>query len=405
MTSGRKIGFALIAQRRSLIVMAVVFAVTVNCVFVVSASGAAGSLAGWSIASSPNTGSAGYDYLEGVSCPSTSDCIAVGYYYRNSNVQTLIEQWNGSTWSIMPSADTDPNRDNYLNGVSCSSSSACTAVGYSSKGNVDQTLAERLIGTVWSIVSSANRSPQLNEYLSGISCPSPSQCTAVGASYNGVAYETLIEQLHQGRWSIDPSGNTSESDGNYLSGVSCPMKQACTAVGHYFANGSFKTLVEKESRNRWSITKTPNKKGSHNDDLDGVSCAEASTCTAVGDYDGGMTQRTLIERSVGGIWAIVPSPNATTSGANFLDGVSCTKRSCTAVGHSFTGAASLTLIERWTGAEWSIVPSPNVSAKKTNSMNGVSCSSPTTCIAVGYFDLVTDNTLVMMSGIRSRVDR
>ncbi len=182
--------------------MAMVLAIGVNGLGHVGVSGAARPAAHWTIVSSPNTGASGYDYLEGVSCPSTSACIAVGYYYRNTNVQTLIEKWNGTKWSTVPSPDTDPNEDNYLSGVSCLSSSDCTAVGYSSNGKVDQTLVERLVGTTWSIVSSANRSPQLSEYLSGISCASSARCTAVGASYDGVAYETLIEQWHHGGWSI-----------------------------------------------------------------------------------------------------------------------------------------------------------------------------------------------------------
>ncbi len=179
------------------------------------------------------------------------------------------------------------------------------------------------------------------------------------------------------------------------------MPQGCTAAGHSFANGTFKTLVETESRHHWSITTTPNKLGSHNDDLEGISCTGPSICTAVGNYDNGTIKKTLIENSNRGSWSIVPSPNGSAKGGSFLNGVSCTTRSCTAVGHSFTGTASLTLIERWTGAEWSIVPSPNMSVTKTNSMNGVSCASPSTCTAVGYFDLVTDNTLVVMSGRHS----
>jgi hypothetical protein len=73
-----------------------------------------------------------------VSCSSPSACTAAGYYFTAGGTQTLIESWNGSAWSIVPSPNA--SQINLLLGVSCSSSSACTAVGYYGSR---QTLIER----------------------------------------------------------------------------------------------------------------------------------------------------------------------------------------------------------------------------------------------------------------------
>jgi len=348
----------------------------------------------WSIVTSPNTGTGRYDYMEGVSCISASACTAVGYYYQNTNVQTLIERWNGSTWSIVSSPDTNATLDNYLSDVSCTSSSVCTAVGYHFNGSADQTLVERSKGSAWSIVPSPDMGAGLSEYLSGISCPSPDTCTAVGAFKSAGNYQALIERWNGRTWSIVRSQDTRTTEGNYLSGVSCAAGNTCTAVGRYFTGTEFKTLVERELGAGWSITSSPNMSHSHDNDLNGVSCTAASNCTAVGDYDTGIATRTLIEHFHKGGWSIVPSPKAKPRRADYLNGISCTTKTCIAVGHYFTGTASLTLIERSVGSNWSIVASPNVNTRKTNSFNGVSCTSSSACTAVGYYSLFADHTLV-----------
>jgi hypothetical protein len=142
----------------------------------------------WSIVPSPNTSPTQANELNGVSCSGPSACIAVGLYDTpepypqiRTAYQTLIESWNGSAWSIVPSPNTSPAQINLLRGVSCSSSSACTAFGfYEPSNNFDQTLIESWNGSAWSIVTSPNTSPTQSNELSGVSCSSPSACTAVG---------------------------------------------------------------------------------------------------------------------------------------------------------------------------------------------------------------------------------
>ena len=112
-----------------------------------------------------------------MSCPSPSFCTAVGIYNVS---RALIERWNGKRWSVQPTpnmvgATTSPP----LVGVSCSSASACVAVGsYSGSG---PKLVERWNGTRWSV--QPTRTPRAAAYtkLTGVSCFSPSTCTAVGS--------------------------------------------------------------------------------------------------------------------------------------------------------------------------------------------------------------------------------
>src|SRR5439155_1418407 len=105
----------------------------------------------WSSFSSPNGGSSD-NYLFDVTCTSGSNCWAVGWYETgNSSVQTLIEHWNGTSWSIVPSPVGSMN-STYFEDVTCASTSNCWAVGYTNT----TTLTAHWDGNSWSIISSAN---------------------------------------------------------------------------------------------------------------------------------------------------------------------------------------------------------------------------------------------------------
>jgi hypothetical protein len=69
--------------------------------------------------------------------------VAVGSYVTALGVgRTLVESWNGSTWTKVSS----PNQGtaaSFLSAVSCTSSSRCVAVGdYRNATGEDQTLVE-----------------------------------------------------------------------------------------------------------------------------------------------------------------------------------------------------------------------------------------------------------------------
>ena len=125
--------------------------------------------------------------FNGVTCASASDCWAVGYeeVTPNSNAQsTLIEHWDGTSWSIVTSLNSG-TLVNILNGVTCASALDCWAVGgYSSSSGVPtQTLIEQWNGTSWAIANSPNAGD--NDELLGVTCTSASNCWAVGDSSSG----------------------------------------------------------------------------------------------------------------------------------------------------------------------------------------------------------------------------
>jgi hypothetical protein len=351
----------------------------------------------WSIVSSPSTSATQANNLNGVSCISASDCTAVGDYFNGTYRQTLIERWNGTSWSIVSSPNVSATDNNLLLGVSCFSASACTAVGDYYLGSTYQTLIEQWNGTSWSIASSPDTSATQINILRGVSCTSASSCTAVGYYVYGSASQTLIEQLSGSTWSIVTSADTSSTQVNQLLGVSCTSASSCTAVGEYYTSPYDQTLIEQLSGTTWSIVTSADTSAAQSNDLAGVSCMSATACTAVGDYYTGSYDQTLIEQLSGTTWSVVSSPNTSASQSNQLLGISCTSASaCTAAGQSYTGTYDQTLIEQLSGTTWSLASSPDTSTTQTNEVPGVSCTSASVCTAVGEYENTVSQTLIEM---------
>jgi hypothetical protein len=184
-------------------------------------------------------------------------CWAAGYYLAG-NTQTLIERWDGNSWTLVTSPSNNPDAatcvangqlppcelDNYLFGVACASDSECWADGYYVDFNNDTvTLMERWDGSSWTIVPSANPVSQRN-LLYGLTCTSQSDCWASGFTYVG-AYQTLIEHWDGTSWSVVSTPNASTNQLNVFYGVTCASALDCWAVGFYYNDSfQFQTLIE-----------------------------------------------------------------------------------------------------------------------------------------------------------------
>src|SRR5207302_527610 len=95
----------------------------------------------------------------------------------------LAERWDGSVWSRTVTPTPPGSEEAHLNGVACTSGTACTAVGaYSVAPGQLITLVEDWNGSKWSIAPTATVLPGT---LIGIECLMTSDCTAVGQSIHG----------------------------------------------------------------------------------------------------------------------------------------------------------------------------------------------------------------------------
>jgi hypothetical protein len=334
---------------------------------------------GWSITPSPNP-RAGNGFLNGLSCPTTSVCTAVGAHVSESGLGvTLAERRSGGTWAVQSTPNPPAAASSALNGVSCSSASACTAVGeFFVKSGAQRTLAERWNGGSWQIQPTPNPAGSPASILVAAACPAADACTAVGTSNS----KLLVERWGGAGWQIQPAPVPAGAQFSELGGVSCTTTASCIAVGDYVnSSGVDVTLAERWNGSDWAIQPTPNPSGAQSFSvLIGVSCTAPGACEAVGVSDAGI----FAERWDGTGWSLqaVPAPAGIQSGA--LVNVSCAASSCEAVGgYVDTSGAFVPLGERWNGAAWSVQSTPNPARASSNGLNGVSCPSPSDCTAVG----------------------
>jgi hypothetical protein len=158
---------------------------------------------GWSDAPSPDNGSNG-NVLYGVSCSDVTDCVAVGTYANASFTQwdTFIESISGTSWSIRQSPNPSAGR-NTLNGVSCPTSISCVAVGdFVNAGGTSQTLVETENGG----------SAQVPPTISSAATDSVSSGTAFSYPVTTTGSPTPAISLASG--SSLPSGVTLTDSGN-----------------------------------------------------------------------------------------------------------------------------------------------------------------------------------------------
>lgn len=343
---------------------------------------------GWSVVPSPNP-SVTPSGLSAVAAVSANDVWAVGASgSQRSNGQTLIEHWDGASWQIV----TSPNPGsiyNTLYGVTAISASDVWAVGYSvNTPGVTQTLIEHWDGTSWSVMKSPS-SASMNNELFSVSAASARNVWAVGfittlTSNQTPVDQTLIEHWNGTRWSVVKSPSPGSSS-DHLSGVAVVSADDVWAVGN--RNTFDQTLIEHWNGTRWSVVASPSP-GS-GDDLRGVTALSASNAWAVGYTSTSSSIQTLVEHWNGTRWQVVTTPPIVTN-PTFSAVAATSADEVWAVGSSSNSTyLFLTLTERWSGSHGSIVPSPSPGSFATQLL-GVAAVSAHDVWAVGYAD---NNTL------------
>ena len=318
----------------------------------------------WTPVSSPNAGSGVSNELNQVSCTSATNCWAFGEYYASSYWQTLTLQYNGTSWSIVSSPNQGTSLTNKLRAGTCYSATNCWAVGfYINSSGVSQTLGEQYNGTSWSIVSTPNSSTTQANALYGVSCDASNDCWADGLQTPSV-WQTLTEHYNGTSWSIVSSANTSTSQNNTLQGISCTSSSNCEAAGFYYnSSGVQQTLAEKYNGSSWSVQTTPNTSTSQLNELWGMTCASASECFAVGysPNSSGNYQPLIIQYN-GTSWSLATVPGVTGAAQNALQGVTCVSLyRCWTVGYWNAGSDWQVLGEEYDGYSWTVqTGSPSV---------------------------------------------
>ena len=348
--------------------------VTVSAVLVLTAVSAQASGPAWTLVNAPSPGTE--STLYGVSCTSSTLCMAVGDSLASGLQTALAERWNGTTMVVVPTPPLTGDQEIELDGVSCSSASYCIAVGRFLKSGGDRILTEKWTGATWSVLASPTTPPGEIVDLNGVSCKSPTFCMAVGAFANNPP-KSFAMKWNGSSWTVETVPNISSTQDDVLNGVSCTSPTFCIGVGF----GGPGQLIDRWNGSAWSIVSS-----TAAITLQGVRCRSTTFCMAVGDKTVATGSVTLAEKWNGTVWSVVSSPNVSGSPNDFLSSVSCTgPKFCMAGGEDLgSGAEEAALTEMWNGSAWTVVAS--ISPSSESVINAVSCTTATGgefCLAVG----------------------
>jgi hypothetical protein len=343
------------------------------------------SASNWSVMPDAVTTATAASYHAHVSCVTSVFCMKVGNPVTPPGPggnSAFAQEWNGTTWSPPLTLPTIPSATaSQLSGVSCVTTSYCVAVGFVRFASAEGPLIEQWNGSAWTIVSDATTSPPT--LLNGVSCLSVSFCMASGYVTSGVP---IADQWNGSTWTsttlTTPSAIT---DGNGPFSVSCASPTECMMVGYGDAPSTQLPLVWSWNGSMWASALLP--LGTYSSGvMFSVSCAGASFCTAVGFAAATSgPPRNLVEIWNGSSWSLtpaVPQPSSTSPNVSF--DVSCfSATSCTAVGFTVSSSVQVSQVLTWNGQSWSVAASPNPSGATATVLTGVACLTNWTCVAVG----------------------
>jgi len=334
----------------------------------------------------------------GISCPSTTTCSAVGAWTgaaapsAEEDAAVITTTNGGANWT----SESIPADSEELNGISCPSTTTCVAVGtvpyppsecppfpFSCPVSLDYSMSTTNGGTTWSGESGSSPGFAEGDSFQGVSCPSTSECMAVGGT-NGIGEQRGIAEgiLLSGTCTlVTGCGSLSFLSMSVVTSVSCFSASTCTAVGAPLTG--FVGQIATAGVTGWTTQNAP--LGA----VSGVTCPSASECMVSGGVAEDGQPGAVAETTNGGAnWAAVFSfPYAVSN----LFAVSCPSPSvCTTVGGTTGPGESsgdfgpgegpgVVLNSTDGGAEWT----PQALPAGTGPLSAVSCASTSVCEALG----------------------
>jgi hypothetical protein len=243
-----------------------------------------------------------------VSMPSAARAWAVGYFVNGRfQQQTLIEHFDGTVWSVVPSPSPGALQ-NILYGVAAISDSDVWAVGaQQDSAGLWHTLTEHWDGSAWSVVNAVDAGANGN-HLYAVKALASNNVYAVGQQA-GAAFpnQSLIEHWNGRAWSVVAS--PADAASALPLGVTATATSLTTVGEQETDTAPYTTYVTQGAPGALSIQTTPNAGAGENDLFAAATAADGSTWavgwdinTTSGNHD------PLILQGINGVWSLVSSP-------------------------------------------------------------------------------------------------
>jgi alpha-tubulin suppressor-like RCC1 family protein len=305
------------------------------------------------------------DSLVSVSAPAATNALAVGNEMRGITKTLFGEHWNGTKWATA-TIPSPAGRNPTIRSVVDLSPTDGWAVGFTttSLNSTDRTLIEHWNGSTWSTVPSPNPigGTAGNDQLEAVDGVSPTDVWAVGQDFssNGGGIHLLFEHFNGTTWtvfSIPVSGGA-----QFAQAITTISANDAWVVGN---NALATTLAAHWNGTTWTIVPTPSAQDGPSpiNDLTGVSAVSSTDVYASG-FEGNVNNQNFAKPYVlhwnGTAWSLVTLPNSGGEGSQLQSVAALSAGDVWAVGHTQeSDGAILTLGEHFNGTAWSIAPTPD----------------------------------------------
>jgi hypothetical protein len=218
----------------------------------------------WSLFPGPKFGKKEQADVFAMTSTSANDVWAIGSLVNLGSglVSSLFEHWNGTAWT----ATTVESNNQFLFGASADAENDAWAVGFNGSDSIT-TSAMHWDGTNWKRVATPNVGEGTNK-LNAVLALSPNDIWAVGFSTpvappKRAATLTLIEHFDGANWTVVPSPNigpNSANQSNRLLGLTANSANDIWAFGSYFAadgSGHQMTLLLHWDGTSWTVASSP----------------------------------------------------------------------------------------------------------------------------------------------------
>jgi hypothetical protein len=219
----------------------------------------------WSLFPGPKFGKKDQADVFAMTSSSANDVWAIGSLVNLGTglVSSLFEHWNGTAWT----ATTVESNNEFLYGASADAPNDAWAVGFNGSDNIT-TSAMHWDGTNWKSVATPNIGEGTNKF-NAVLALAPNDVWAVGfftplEPPKQAATLTLIEHFDGTSWAVVPSPNVgpnSAYQSNRLLGLTANSANDIWAFGSYFAadgSGHQMTLLLHWDGTSWTIASSPN---------------------------------------------------------------------------------------------------------------------------------------------------
>ena len=322
--------------------------VGVGIIFTTASSGAAGAAAPLTAASGAVSGGQavqtipGTELLSAVSCPSGTQCLAVG---ENSDASKGVAvPLDPETGAVVAGQSVQSIPGIFMAAVACPSTTRCLGVGHAPDGQGVAVSLDPATGAIATGESVQTIPGTGGLGLEGVACPTTTQCLAVGENAGASAGAAVPLDPATGAPSTGQSGQSVTTKG-VLVGVSCPSAAVCLAVGWGADQPSVAVpldpatgMVPSGQRDQTISSRAAK--------LSAVTCPSVSQCLAVGNDDGDPSNGQAVPLSP--VTGVISSGQSIRSlaGTGALNAAACPSATqCVVAGSGFeaSGGASLVL--------------------------------------------------------------